>query len=818
MQPRTNLDQEPRKQRRAAHRELRVLEVSSGIPAAYAAWLLSRTGVDVLRLEMPAIQGRPPESERNFAAFDRLFGHLDSGKKTVPVHAQGGAPLLTELLKSVEMVLADSPGQIQAWFGCSPAQLAARHPQLIVAVATVFGLEGPYAQFPGVALDAQAVSGIAWAIGSPQRSPLSLPANVVQCQAGAHLAGAALLALEHSMRTGLGQLVDVSLTDVLAYYASCNSLNYLSHGLQWHRAGRQASGSSGPYPYVILPCKDGSVCLIGRSKAEWERFVEAMGHPEWTRNPRYQDLRAMGCEYSEEVDALVMPWLARHTRVELAEISLKHSLPMAALRDFTEVLGTPQFAARRFFERVSFGQASLQAPGLPFKIKRSQEDESKALDFKAGGATVDVRSLIGPRHHEVAEAISDTTGHRPLAGMRVLDLGWVWSAPMAAGILTEFGAEVIKVEHSGRLDGSRLRGRPLKDGKPVEGPSIELAPQFHQTNHGKLGITLNLKDPRAIALLKRLVTASDIVIENMSPGSLARAGLGYDVLKAINPRLIVVSMSAAGQTGPDADMRAYAPVMSSFVGLEGQIGYPGELPIGAMNVGLGDTNAAIHALVALLGALNRRHETGRGCYIDLSQIEALACTLGVQIMDAAAGEPSTMPRGNRHPSMAPHGIYPAAGADSWLTLCVTDDDAWLRLCALAKSQAWARNPAYASAAQRLVQTDELDSAIAAWTGSQDRDELSARLRASGIASSPVLSVQDQGVDPHVSARGLRRSTFHPHSGPEDLLVAPWHFSAFRAEIDRSSPTLGQDNEKIFCELLGLPMAEYDELIAAAVIA
>ncbi|MCC7273607.1 MAG: CoA transferase [Alphaproteobacteria bacterium] len=402
----------------------------------------------------------------------------------------------------------------------------------------------------------------------------------------------------------------------------------------------------------------------------------------------------------------------------------------------------------------------------------------------------------------------------PLAGIRVLDLGWVWSGPLVATILGEFGAEVIKVEHGKRLDSTRMRGRPLRDGKPVEGPSIELSPMFHQTNHGKRSITLNLKDERACDLLRRLVAISDVVVENLSPGALDRAGLGYDRLKACNPRIVMASMSAAGQFGPLADMRAYAPVMSSFVGLETLIGYPGAGPEGAMNVGLGDPNAATHALAAVLYALDRREVTGEGMYIDLSQIECLAMTMVQPFLEAAfSGRQPAVP-GNRRADAAPHGFFPCAGTDRWVSIAVLTDADWSTLAAMAAID----EPRFATLAGRKAHEDDLEAALAGWTRGQDRDTLAARLRRAGIAASPVLGLEEQWEDAHLASRGVRVPVAHPLYGDELLYTAPWRMSETPPRIACSSPILGADNAAVLSGRLGLSEAEMRELRDADVIA
>ena len=407
---------------------------------------------------------------------------------------------------------------------------------------------------------------------------------------------------------------------------------------------------------------------------------------------------------------------------------------------------------------------------------------------------------------------------RPLEHLRVLDFSWVWSGPLLTSILAEFGAQVIKVEHGERLDSSRLRGRPLADGKVVQGPSIEIGPYFHQTNHDKLGITINLKAPEARALLDQLVGVSDILVENLTPGALDRAGLGYAHAAALNPRLIYLSMAAAGQTGPMSGVRAYAPIMSSYCGFEALVGYPGEDPIGMMNFGYGDPNAAVHALLPLLAAIHETAASGHGQRIDMSQIEALLAVMADPVIDYFMNGREAAPTGNRHPAMAPHGIYPAAGSDCWISIAVADDAQWQTLVGLMEAPAWAVDPRLAHAHGRLACCDLLDGELARWTAGREQARLVGLLRGAGIACSPVQDIAAQWADPHFAARRLRQPTLHPLSGPELLYRTPWNMERSRPEIRASAPLLGQDNDYVFETLLGLDPDHLARLKADGVIA
>ena len=769
---------------------LRVVEISSGIAGAYCGWLLQQMGAEVVRIGVPSTvaDGADP--------IALALAYYAAEKLTT---SPGD---LVNAIAVADLVITDDAERFVALTGHTVAEVAASQLGTVFGVTSVFGLTGPLAGVPAAAIDAQAEAGVAWALGEPGRPPLSIPPGVLECQAGAHLAAACLMARLAGPAPAGGRIVDIALNDVLAHYVGVNCRFYIHHGMRWQRAGRRASDSGGAYPFVILPCADGAVCLSGRTRPEWQRFVEAMGSPVWSQEPRYQKLRAMGQQYPAEVDALITPWLLDRTKAEIGAIADRFQLTIAPLRDLPDVLATPQLAERGFLRPWMSNGRQLRGPGLPFRIA-----ETRGIAQAPNSANRLLANAGGQR----------AAGALPLAGLRVLDMGWVWSAPQVGSILAQLGAEVIKVEHRARPDNSRLSGVIIRDGQRVEGQNADMSPMFHQINKGKLGITLNLKEPAGVELAKQLANTSDIVLENMSAGSVERSGLGYDVLGAANPRLVMVAMSGAGQFGPMADMRTYAPTMSSFVGLESLVGYAGELPTGALNFAIGDPNAAAHALVAVFAALARRETTGQGCYIDLSQTEALFATLTPYILQAQIDgrQPPTM--GNAHPGMAPHGIYPATGIDCWLSIAIRDDDDWKALAGVAGNQPWMRDPVWASANDRIAKREALDTMLAAWTATRDRNTLVADLRAAGVPASPVNDIDGLWNDPQIAARGLSETVDIPGLGSEMLFTAPWNISGLTITTGTRGPVVGEDNVRVLRGMLGLSETEFDRLTAEGVI-
>lgn len=371
---------------------LRVVELGDMVSAPYCGRLFAKLGAEVVKVEPPA-----GDAARRVGPFPRgipdpersgLFTFLNEGKAgvTLDITTADGIAGLRRLLATADVLLTNLPIPVRRRLGLDYPGLAATFPRLVVATTTVFGDDGPYADLPAAELDAFAVSGIAWAIGRPERAPLVLPFLQGEYQAGVNLAAATWLALFHRRRSGRGQHVDVAMTDVLASYAGSNGIMYVAHGQRWQRAGNRAYGSGGVYPYTVLPCKDGAVCLIGRSRAEWARLVAAMGDPAWAREPRYQDLRAMGTQYPDEVDALVGPWLLARTRAELSAIAGEFGIPMAPLRTMAEVAATPQFTDRRFLRTVEDGTGQpMPAWDMPFRFRPECRPEA-GLEFHHGVA------------------------------------------------------------------------------------------------------------------------------------------------------------------------------------------------------------------------------------------------------------------------------------------------------------------------------------------------------------------------------------------------------------------------------------------------
>ncbi|MCY4417300.1 MAG: CoA transferase [Chloroflexi bacterium] len=396
---------------------------------------------------------------------------------------------------------------------------------------------------------------------------------------------------------------------------------------------------------------------------------------------------------------------------------------------------------------------------------------------------------------------SGVTNPGALAGYRVLDFGWVLAGAIPGMVLADMGAEVIKVETRQRLDYMRL-GRPIVGDQP----DPEQNPMFHNVNRGKLSVTLNISEPDAVDLAKRLVEKSDVVIENFSPGVMDRLGLGYETLRAIKPDIIMASISSTGQDGPLRDLRAYAPSIGALSGLDSTMGYEGGGPLGLKHA-FGDICGALHAVFAIVSSLYRRDQTGEGQYIDVSMLRATAVTQGVGLMEHAMTGRSLQPRGNYDPTMVPYGNYPCAGEDKWISIAAATEEEWQGLVAAMDNPAWARDQRFSSQFRRQRHRRELDALLSSWTTGHEADELTDVLQNHGVAAAPVFSAEERLFHHHFMERGLYSDIDHPALGAEPIFNLMWNLSKTPSVARRHAPLMGEHNQQVLCGTLGLTASE-----------
>jgi benzylsuccinate CoA-transferase BbsF subunit len=401
-----------------------------------------------------------------------------------------------------------------------------------------------------------------------------------------------------------------------------------------------------------------------------------------------------------------------------------------------------------------------------------------------------------------------------LAGLRVVEFSAAMAGPWIGRWLAWCGAEVIRVESKSRPDVVRLHVPPRR---PELGPQPQLSPWFTDWNAGKLFVGLDLRQPRAVELAKRLVARADVVIENYSADVLGRLGLGEDELRRVRPDLVLLRSTGYGNTGPCRSHVTWGPNVEALSGLARLSGFPGSACT-TTQYAHPDALSALHGLVAVLAALDHRRRGGGGQCIDLAQYEVAAASIGEVLMESLVlgREPARL--GNRSLSAAPHGCYPCRGDDRWCAIAVSDEPDWESLCRVLARPTWRSDPRFASLAARLANVEALDAELAEATRDRDAYELMHALQRAGVAAGVVQNVEDLAHrDAQLAARGFFEKIEHRVLGEVTATGIPLGLVGTPGRSGIAGSAIGQDNDHVFGTLLGMSREEIDAAVAAGAV-
>lgn len=418
----------------------------------------------------------------------------------------------------------------------------------------------------------------------------------------------------------------------------------------------------------------------------------------------------------------------------------------------------------------------------------------------------------------------------PLSGLRVLSQGIVWAGPFGTMILGDLGADVIEVESIQHLNPTRtaFRHMPLEmmagttgalylDRDPSEGFWNRHA-FYNWTKRAHRSITLDLRRKEGLDLFYQLVREADVFLENNAADVAEELQIDWPQLSAINPRLIMVRFPGFGITGPYKYYKGYGATMEAIVGHTALRGYRDSDPSVTPPIYHGDPNAGAHVAFAIQAAMLARERTGEGQLIDLSQAEAVIHHVSYALMDYVMNERVQEHWGNRHPSMAPYGVYPCAGESRWLTLAVGTDDEFAALCAEMGRDDLVDDPRFADAVSRYRNQEALDPEIAAWTRQHDERSLMDRLQAVGVPAAIVAQQPEMFDDPHLRERGFFIEVDHPAVGPKPY---PRPIAQFEVTpllpVRGPAPMLGQHNREVLQGILGVDDAQYQQLLDTQII-
>ncbi|MCY3882460.1 MAG: CoA transferase [Chloroflexi bacterium] len=779
--------------------------------------MLAGLGADVVRVEPPggdATRGRAPLVGRG-EGLSAWWAQMHAGKRSITLNegSQADAAFLLDLCASADAVVV-SPDDLGGAWPLDLDALAGRAPHVVRTVITPFGLKGPKAGWVGSDLVGLASGGLMSLCGDPDRAPLRVAVEQAYALVGAQACVGTLLALRARTLTGRGQLVDVSTQAAVANALGNARLYYAMGGLVAKRAGGgRAFGTQGTR--LIYESADGYVAYWRqpdsiRALARW--FDEA-GEPRTFDAEAWAGRALVGGDMPapEEVEALeseIRRFFAARSTHELGEDGQPRGLMIYPVNTMADLVESEQLAARDFFVEADSPAGTLRMAGAPMKLSATPWRTGAVA--AAGAHTQEVREVVAarPRVPEVLKREGKVGARDLFKGIRVADFSWVGVGPNSTQVLAWHGAEVIRVESTLKLDTFRSGGpRPGNDANP-DGSAY-----WANHNRDKLGVQINLRTPGGLEAAKRLIAASDVVTESFTPGFMKRVGLDYESVRAINPDVIMMSMSMEGQDGPHAQFRGFGLILQAAAGITGFTSWPDRPPTGT-GVAYTDWVAMHFAASSLLAALDHRERTGEGQYIDLSQLEAMTYALDGALVAALNGGAETVANGNRHPEVAPHGVFACAGNDRWCAISVMSDEQWAALCEAVGQDDWAADEGLRSAAGRKRREDELEAGLSAWFGERTAEEAQGRLQAAGVPAHLVATMADIEEDPQLTARGHFWKTDHPVIGPLRYDGAAYLLSETRAGPNKPAPLLGQHTEQVFREVLGYGEEELAELVAS----
>ncbi|MEH3035909.1 MAG: CoA transferase [Sphingomonas adhaesiva] len=741
---------------------LRVVDMAAG-PLAATARLLGELGAEVIRVE-------PPEGDPDRAAGPMLAGASLSwvannlGKRATALDPTDAA--FDALLADADVLIETTRPGSDAHFALDPAGRAARHPQLVVVSVSDFGQSGPWARWQATDAVLHALSGGLSRSGLPDREPLLPPGELTYQTAAVQAAYVALVAFVQRLRDGRGDHVDLSLLEagMAALDPGFGVAGSAQSGVPAWKMSRGRVDERHRYP--IIPCADGFVRMCVLAPRQWRGMWEWMGRPEQFAGPEWEKIQTRF--RSPDLIPAMARFLADKTRHEIEEEGAARGIPCAGLLDLAEAVQTAQMTARTAFVPVevasgvtaTFPDGTIEIDGLRAGIR--------------GGAPV---PEPGAAFRTARPAWRVPAADRPLAGIRVLDMGIIVVGAETGRLLADQGADVVKVENGAFPDGQRQS----RDDSPV---SIT----FAAGHRNKRGLSIDLKSDEGRALFERLLREADVLLSNFKPGTLDGLGFTRERLAAINPALVAVDSSAFGPTGPWSRRLGYGPLVRCSAGLTPQWTYDGEPESFSDGITVyPDHVAARVGAVGAVALLIRRWRTGRGGTASVSQAEVMLGHMAAQIAAQSAGIDPPEREG-------PWGIYPAAGEDEWVVVTARDD-------------------ADRAALARLIG----DEPLADWTRARPAAEAASALQAAGVPAGHMLRVVELPDAPQFQALGTFRLVSHP------LIDTPFKVEGAPARSrlpepgQHPAPRIGEDSDGVLADWLGLSRDDIEDLLSRRVI-
>lgn len=767
-------------------RGVRIVELCEGIPVAYCGRQFAAWGADLVRLEPaggswlrtaePTITG--PGDSRLSLQWEYL-----TADKTLQLFESASVAECRPIVEQADALITDWSIEDLMAAGLDVVALRAANPALVVLLFSDFGREGPYADFAATDLVIEALTGYLSFNGDADREPLRAPANVISYACGASAFVGTLAALLDARRTGSGQTVEVAAMEAVAALVQYTRTQYF--GTPAHRRG-----NNGP---PMLPCSDGHLFFNYLLEGSQSYLVLALGIDQ-------SEVPSEPGQFEE--------FFGRYTRErsagELFRAMGSMGTTCGTVQSLPQVLADEQLEKREFFADLMLPGTAAKFPGPPAQV-RGVDLRTPRRARRFDGWTEREQRDVPPLRRAAQEP--------PLKGLRVVDVTTAWLGPYAGMLLADLGADVIKVEGPGRPD----VWRAVSPEPPVARPGAHkwnVCHFFNSVNRGKRSLALDLNSQRGRELFLEVVRKADVLIENYSPRVMENFGLGHERLLQVNPRLVVVSFSGYGSSGPYRDFKAHGATIESVAGWVSLFGYEDHAPITMGEYPI-DPVAGLHMAASAIVGLLGRNRDGTGVAIEGSMLAAAVSYIGDEVLLASIDPALPAPKGNRHRQMAPHGVFRCAGGDEWVAIACRDNGDWRRLGGVT-GDARMQDSRYGTAEARLESMDTVEAMVTEWTRQRTARDVMGLLQQAGVPAGAVQSTSEALSDPHLGARAWFRPMNHPDLGTHLYYGFPWRFSESRLSAVLPPPRLGEDSRAILRDELGLTAAEIDGLVRDAV--
>jgi len=797
-----------------------------------ASMILGDLGADVIKVEPP--QGSSsrrmgpflqdgPETERslNFFAFNRNKRGI-----TLDLSAdEGRAALLHLVAKADFLIESAAPGEM-AEHGIGFDVLRQTNPRLVYAAITPFGQDGPPANVAASDLTLAAMGGSMGLHGVPDRPPVRVTVPQVWLHASSEAAVAALTAHARMLSTGEAQFVDVSAQTAMVWTMLHARVAHAIQGSDFNRGGSALQLGTMSLP-MVYECADGYVVMLqngGMLAKTVPWFVEDGVVPEeWIEGedwPTYDTrlLMQQALNYSiEDVLGAAGRYVRRYTKSELLERGLREGVTIAPVNTVEELARFRHLEERGYWLRAPLANGrQVHVPGVfarltetPMAVRRwpPKLGEHNEEILREASASQSKRSppVTAERRPTDEAANSDRL---PFDGIKVADFSWAWVGPTTGKYLADHGATVVRVETESPPCRGRAMG-PYKDGTPGTNRSHA----YGDFNTSKLGLSLNLKNPAAIDVARRLIAWADVYIESFTPGTVDDLGIGPETARSLNPSIIMASTCLMGQSGPAAAFAGFGFHAGAIAGFYEVTGWP-DLPPDGPWAAYTDGVAPRFLAATIMAALDHRRRTGQGQYIDASQMEMSLHFLAPQIIDFNVSGRVASRDGNRSETMAPHNAYPCSGDDQWCAIAVETDEQWIALGHVIGDPDWARDDRFRTAEGRLSDQDQIDRHLGEWTSTKSAHDVMNTLQSAGVPAGVVQRSSDLLRDPQLDHRRFFRYMDHPEMGNVPHTGDRFLMRDYEGGPRFPAPLLGQHNEMVLREILGMTDEEITEVLAA----